>query len=60
MAATSGKIDKLRTVTRGELAEAFNEWKRRAEEEPDEFGSPSESSTYGEECADYMLDELLA
>jgi hypothetical protein len=41
-------------ATRGQVAAAFDEWQRRLEEDPDQFaGDPG--STYGEECADYLI-----
>lgn len=49
------------TATVEELAAAFDEWKRREEEDPEGFYDvhQSVSGRYGEDCAAYFI-ELLA
>lgn len=50
------------TVTETELAEAFNEWKRRRLAEPEEFIAFDQEVPplpYGEHCAKYLLEILF-
>lgn len=46
-------------MTRDKLACAFNEWERRHRDDPDGFAAtwPADG-TYGERCADYLLELL--
>jgi hypothetical protein len=46
------------TATRDELADAFNEWLRRYDEDPDSFGEYHDSDNYGQGAADCLIELL--
>lgn len=55
----------LISVSKHDLAAAFTEWERRYRENPDAYMAEMEklemaAETYGEACASYFLEVLLA
>jgi hypothetical protein len=48
------------TATRSQLAAAFNSWLKDAETNPDNFLTGPYTETYGDDCADYLINALKA
>lgn len=46
-------------ITREDVVAAFDEWQRRYEADPEAFNTGDPGKTYGEDCADYLV-ELIA